>query len=126
MPFLFQKLEVYQKSVDLAEAISKLTDTFPRGSYYLTDQLNRAALSISTNLAEGNGRWHANDRKQFFYVARGSAQECVPILEICKRKKLIEVKHHDELVARIDTIVKMVYGLVKGLDKAGSKTENKR
>lgn len=95
MPFLFEKLEVYQKAVDLAESAFKLTDTFPKGNYYLSDQLNRAALSISANLAEGNGRWHEGDRKQFFWIARGSAQECVPILELCKRKKLIEANQHE-------------------------------
>lgn len=123
MPFLFEKLEVYQKAVNLAESISKLTDTFPKGNYYLIDQLNRAALSIATNLAEGNGRWHANDRKQFFYIARGSAQECVPILAVCKRRNLIEQARHDSLCAEIDVVIKMIYGLVKGMDKRPSEKE---
>jgi len=61
MPFLFEKLDVYQKSIQFAEDISKSTDTFPKGTYYLVDQLNRAALSISANIAEGNGRWHQAD-----------------------------------------------------------------
>jgi four helix bundle protein len=55
---MFEKLEVYQKAVDLAAEISEITETFPKGNYYLSDQLNRAALSIPTNIAEGNGRWH--------------------------------------------------------------------
>jgi hypothetical protein len=58
MPFMFENLQVYQKSIDLAELLSKTTDTFPKGNYYLIDQLNRAALSIALNLAEGNGRYH--------------------------------------------------------------------
>lgn len=124
MPFLFEKLEVYQRAVSLAESISKLTDTFPKGNYYLIDQLNRAALSISSNLAEGNGRWHENDRKQFFWVARGSAQECVPILEICRRKDLIGVEDHEVLKNEIDVVIKMIYGLVKGLDKRRRGAEN--
>ena len=48
---MFEKLVVYQKAVDFAEEISKLTETFPKGNYYLVDQLNRASLSISTNIA---------------------------------------------------------------------------
>jgi four helix bundle protein len=75
MPFLFEKLIVYQKAVRFSSTISALTDTFPRGCFYLTDQLNRAALSISLNIAEGNGRWHINDRKQYFLIARGSVHE---------------------------------------------------
>lgn len=117
MPFLFEKLEVYQKAVTLAATISALTDTFPKGNYYLIDQLNRAALSIAANLAEGNGRWHANDRKQFFYIARGSAQECVPLLEICKRKDFLNFEQHESLRNELDVVIKMIYGLVKGLDK---------
>ena len=56
MAFMFENLQVYQKSVDLADQIMTLTAQFPRGHYFLVDQLNRAVLSIATNLAEGNGR----------------------------------------------------------------------
>jgi four helix bundle protein len=113
MPFIFEKLDVYQKAVGLAEKVSGLTDSFPKGNYYLIDQFNRAALSISTNLAEGNGRWHLNDKKQFFWIARGSAQECVPILEICMRKKLVPENLYRQIRAELDVIVKMISGLVK-------------
>ncbi len=113
MAFIFEKLDVYQKAVDLAEMISKLTDTFPKGNYYLIDQINRAALSISANLAEGNGRWHEADRRQFFWIARGSAQECVPIIEICQRKGLLENNLYKELREALDIIVKMISGLIK-------------
>ncbi len=57
MAFIFENLHVYQKAVDFAEEISRLTEAFPRGNYYLAGQLNRASLSISANIAEGNGRW---------------------------------------------------------------------
>ncbi|MHC4441634.1 MAG: four helix bundle protein [Planctomycetota bacterium] len=43
MAFMFENLKVYQKAVDLTELISSLSESFSRGSYYLTDQLNRAA-----------------------------------------------------------------------------------
>jgi hypothetical protein len=51
---MFEKLEVYQKAVDFADEIAALTEGFPRGYGFLVDQLNRAALSIATNLAEVN------------------------------------------------------------------------
>ena len=89
MSFLFKNLRVYQKAVDFAEDIFCLTETFPKGTYCLADQINRAALSISLNIAEGNGRWHKPERRQFFYIARGSCFECVPVLEICHRRKFI-------------------------------------
>ena len=49
MAFMFEKLDVYQKAVNFADAACALTETFPRGYYFLSDQLNRAALSVATN-----------------------------------------------------------------------------
>jgi four helix bundle protein len=86
MPFMFENLLVYQKAVDFADRIASHTESFPRGYYFLVDQLNRAALSIATNLAEGNGRFTKPDRKNFFTIARGSVQECVPLIEVSKRR----------------------------------------
>lgn len=119
MPFMFEKLDVYQKAVDFAEQVSALTETFPKGTYYLSDQLNRAALSISANLAEGNGRWHKNERKEFFWIARGSAQECVPIIEICKRRKFLTVETHKTLKDQLEVMAKMITKLISGLEERG-------
>ena len=74
MPFMFEKLEVYQKAVDFADQIAALTEGFPRGYGFLTDQLNRAALSIAANLAEGNGRFTKPDRKHFFTGVRAGVR----------------------------------------------------
>jgi hypothetical protein len=60
--FAFEKLLVYQKAVDFADAICVQTEQFPRGYGFLVDQLNRAALSISSNIAESNGRFIKPDR----------------------------------------------------------------
>jgi hypothetical protein len=57
MPFLFEKLAVYQKSASFADKITELTRSFPRGAFFLADQLNRAAVSIAANIAEGNRRF---------------------------------------------------------------------
>jgi len=115
MPFMFENLEVYQKSVDLAERVINLTDEFPKGYYFLTDQLNRASLSISTNIAEGNGRFTKKDRRNFFIIARGSVQECVPLLEIAKRKNLISDVELSEMFSQLEVISKMISGLINGL-----------
>ncbi len=61
MPFMFENLDVYQKAVDFTDRAVSLTEAFPRGYRFLADQLNRAALSIATNLAEGNGRFTKAD-----------------------------------------------------------------
>jgi len=113
MAFIFEKLIVYQESIKLAEKISKLTEAFPRGSYYLSDQLNRAATSISLNIAEGNGRYHRKDRNNFFYISRGSVHECVPLVELACRKSLIMVDTKNELFGKLESIAKMISGLIK-------------
>jgi len=83
----------------------------------LTDQLNRASLSFSANIAEGNGRRHAKDRTHFFLIARGSALECVPLLELAKWKGLLEDAFHADLKSRLDEIGAMLSGPMK--NKAG-------
>jgi four helix bundle protein len=113
MAFIFEKLIVYQEAVNLAEKVGKLTEGFPRGSYYLTDQFNRAVTSIALNIAEGNGRYHKNDRNNFFYIARGSVHECVPLMDLVWRKGLINADDKKELGDKLESIAKMISGLIK-------------
>lgn len=117
MAFMFENLEVYQKAIDLADKISTLTEKFPRGYYFLIDQLNRAALSISTNIAEGNGRLTKADRKHFFIIARGSVQECVPLLELAARRGFLNTGYHKSLKSDLEEIAKMLSGLINSLKK---------
>src|SRR5258708_3335544 len=117
MPFAFEKLLVYQKAVDFADRACQLTLTFPRGFYFLVGQLNRAALSIAGNIAEGNGGFTKPDRKNFFGIARGSVQECVPLLELARRRGLIQNDAHAGLKADLEEIAKMLSGLINALDK---------
>ena len=117
MPFMFENLDVYRRAVDLADRVISHTKDAPRGFGFLTDQLNRAALSISTNLAEGNGRFTKADRRNFFTIARGSVQECVPLLELASRHDLIPQGEHDALRGELEEIARMISGLIKGLNK---------
>ncbi|MHC4213051.1 MAG: four helix bundle protein [Planctomycetota bacterium] len=117
MSFMVEKLEVYQKSVDFAEKIINLTEGFPRGYYFLSDQLNRASLSIATNIAEGNGRFTKKDRRNFFIISRASAMECVPILEITRRKNLISADQVSDLLNQLEVISRMISGLINGLER---------
>jgi len=124
MTFMFEKLDVYQKAIDFTDKVTILSEKFPRGYYFLTDQLNRAALSIATNIAEGNGRFTKADRKNFFTIARGSIQECVPLLELALRRELVKEKNFVELKTELEILAKMVSGLIKGLDKRNRKPGN--
>jgi len=117
MVFAFEKLIVYQKAIDFADKIGSLTEKFPKGYRYLSDQLNRASLSIAANIAEGNGRFTKAERKNFFGIARGSVQECVPLLVLALRRNLIAADKHQLLKSHLEEISKMLSGLINGLEK---------
>jgi four helix bundle protein len=118
---MFEKLEVYQKALNVTEQIQRLSRDFSRGNYYLADQINRAALSIPANIAEGNGRWHTNERRQFFWIARGSVYECVPLVEMCLRQGLVEPSAAASLKVQLEEIAKMICGLISGLENKKNK-----
>jgi four helix bundle protein len=79
--------------------------------------LKRAALSVATNLAEGNGRFTTPDRKNFFVIARGSVQECVPLLEVAKRRGFLAPELSARIRSDLETIAKMISGLINGIEK---------
>lgn len=116
MTFAFEKLIVYQKAIDFADQVCLLTEQFPRNYGFLVDQLNRAALSIAANIAEGNGRFTKPDRKNFFGIARGSVQECVPLLELARRRQLLNDVVHVEMKSRLKEIARMLSGLIGSLE----------
>ena len=116
MAFAFEKLFVYQKAVGFADTICSLTKGFPRGYFFLTDQLSRAALSIAANIAEGNGRFTKADRKHFFGIARGSVQECVPLLELAARQNLLAADGHKQMKDKLEEIARMLSGPINGLE----------
>ncbi len=113
MGFVFEKLEVYGRSVSLAERLVRMCSEFPQGHYAIADQLRRAVVSISCNIAEGNGRWSAKERKHFFLIARGSAYECVPLLEIATNLGLVENAECAALRDELDQICGMIGGLIR-------------
>ena len=79
-------LKVWEKSIDLAEEIYKITKNFPKEELYgITSQIRRAAVSISANIAEGAARNSNKEFIQFLYIALGSLSELETELIISKR-----------------------------------------
>jgi four helix bundle protein len=115
MPFLFEKLEVYKKALGFCNEITKDTE-YQKGFYSLLDQLRRASMSISLNIAEGNGRFSKNDRKQFFLIARGSAFECIPLLEMCRSNKILTNDKVEKYRKDLDEVCRMITGLIAGIE----------
>ena len=85
-----------------------IIEHIPRGRGYLSDQLQRAALSISLNIAEGAGEYAIDEKVRFYRMARRSATECAGILDVCQKLKLLGEQNYvkgRELIVRIVSIL---------------------
>jgi len=76
--FNFEKLETWQKAIQFADLVYRLTKSFPDDERFgLTSQMRRAAVSISSNIAEGSARHSPDDYARFVEIAAGSLFEVV-------------------------------------------------
>ncbi|MBI1909723.1 MAG: four helix bundle protein [Deltaproteobacteria bacterium] len=112
--FAFEGLDVYKRAFSFSKKILTITKEI-KNQYSWCDQLNRAATSITLNLAEGSGRWHAKDKANFYYIARGSAFECVPLIELGFELGLIVGNQKTELRDDLQAICQMLTKLVQSL-----------
>ena len=106
-----EKLDVYQVAVEFVIVADGIVEHLPRGRGYLSDQLQRAALSIPLNIAEGAGEYSSDEKIRFYRMAKRSATECAAIVNIGQRLQLIEEKrytHARELLIRlVSMLIKM-------------------
>ncbi len=115
----FRDLQVWQRAMQLAIAIYRLTQDFPREEQYgLTSQIRRAAVSIPSNIAEGQGRINIGEFRQFLGIARGSTCELQTQLEIARALKLGKSELIDETEALSIEVRKMLFGLLNSLNEA--------
>jgi four helix bundle protein len=109
----FRDLLVWQRSMELTVDIYRLTQAFPREEAFgLTSQLRRAAVSIPSNIAEGQGRQGSREFKQFLSIARGSNCELQTQLEIARALGLgdREILEHAESLSH--EVGKMIFALL--------------
>ncbi|MFN0118633.1 MAG: four helix bundle protein [Elusimicrobiota bacterium] len=118
MSFAFENLDVYQRALKLNGSIEGLCRSL-KGvvAYPYLDQLTRAVLSIPLNIAEGNGRWHVKEKRQFFWIARGSTFEIVPIFQIFYQKGYITQESYNSYYQEAEVISKMLTALIKAVEK---------
>jgi four helix bundle protein len=90
MAFDHEKLDVYRVAIEFVAKANDIVEQLPRGRGYLADQLQRAALSIVLNIAEGAGKFSPADKAAFYTRARGSATESAAVLDVCRELRLIE------------------------------------
>lgn len=106
-----EKLNVYQTAIEFVILADEIVEHLPRGRAYLCDQLQRAALSIPLNIAEGAGEYSVDEKGRFYRMAKRSATECAGILDVCLRLKLVEekrfLKGRELLIGIVSMLIKM-------------------
>lgn len=118
----FRKLDVWKRAIDLADRIYEVTALFPESEKYgLTNQLRRAVVSISANIAEGCGRRTSKDFIQFLHNAGGSVKEIESELVVAERLKYLSEDNMNELVVELNEIGKMLLGLMRHVSRLGIK-----
>lgn len=116
--FTFEKLEVYQRAVILVgELDTFLSSVKGRVSHSIVDQLMRAASSIALIIAEGNGRWHQGEKKNFMVIARGSVFECVPVLQMLRARNVLEEGQYTKFYKELEEISKILSALINRFSK---------
>jgi four helix bundle protein len=114
--FRFEKLDVWQKAVDLADRVYIVTRDFPVDERFgLTSQMRRAAVSIASNISEGSGRSSNKDFAHFVEIAYGSLMELVSQLHVACRQTWIKETDRDDLYARAEELARMLSGLKASL-----------
>ncbi len=110
--FRFERLQVWHKAVELYEVVDRAVGKFPPSERFGTvDQLRRAALSVSSNIAEGSGRETGRESAHFYTMARASAYEVVSIVTICQRRGLLSNEQYRDVYGRTEEISKMLTAL---------------
>lgn len=106
-------LIVWQKSYKLSLLIYSITRKFPKEEVFgLTSQMRRAAVSIPSNVAEGNTRFSRKDNAQFMRIAYGSACELDTQLSISKDLKYCSEKEYTEATSLLIEVMKMLYKML--------------
>jgi len=114
--FNFEKLDVWQKAIDFADLIYKETRSFPVDECFgLTNQLRRAAVSISSNIAEGSSRSSKDDFARFTEIAAGSVFEAVSQAFIARRQNFLSDDSFQTVYAAAEEQSRMLSGLRKAL-----------
>lgn len=112
MIYSFENLEVWQKSRNLVISVYKITAGFPLDEKYgLSSQLRRAAISVSSNIAEGSTRWSKIDQARFYQIAFGSLMEVLNQSILASDLGFIENQVLTEIRNDIESIGRMLNSL---------------
>ncbi len=114
--FPFEKLDVWQLSVDLAEYVLGLLEKIPSNKHMrLISQMEGAVTSVPQNIAEGKGRQHKKEFLQYLSIAQGSLYETITLNEIFRKRKLFCEDECNEIRKRSEGIDRKLNGLMNVL-----------
>lgn len=116
MVFSFERLETWREAVRLAKAVYQISGALPADEKFgLTSQLRRAAVSVSANIAEGNGRGHHRELTQYLSQARGSLYEVVSLAAVAKELGLLTEPAHAQLRDSCELVQSKLAGLMRSV-----------
>ena len=114
----YHDLIVWQKAIDFVVDCYQLTSCFPRTETYgLASQLQRSAVSIPSNIAEGAGRLHTREYIRHLGISRGSLFEAETQIIIAQRLNYTTAEAIQPLLARVIEIGRMLHGLIASLER---------
>jgi len=114
----FQKLIIWQKSMNITKDVYRLSAEFPKEEKYgLTSQIKRCAVSVPSNIAEGAGRNSDKEFRQFLGISSGSANELLTQLLLSNRLGLVSEQKVSPIVDQLVEVQKINYSLIKKFSK---------
>lgn len=113
-----EKLDVWQKAIELSDQTYALTRAFPSDERFgLTSQMRRSAVSVASNIAEGSGRTSNNEFIRFIEISYSSLMELVTQSTISARQGFLNAEAKNDIYDRAEQIAKMLSGLKSSLLK---------
>lgn len=108
----YKDLEAWKEAHKLVVMVYRLVKAFPQDEMFgLASQMKRSALSVSSNIAEGFGRFGSKEKLQFFNIARGSLIELDNQQTVARDVRYVNQQTQDILVAQIELVHKLLNGL---------------
>ncbi|MBI4519048.1 MAG: four helix bundle protein [Deltaproteobacteria bacterium] len=114
----YRDLIGWQKAMDLVELVYQATRSFPKEEQFaLTSQIRRAAVSIPSNIAEGQGRSSAKEFVNFLSIAHGSVREVETQAMIAQRLKYLTREQAETLLASAAEVGRLIKGLMNAISR---------
>ena len=112
----YRDLQVWQKAMDLVMESYRLTKSFSRSeTFALSTQIQKAAVSVPANIAEGHGREHLGDYLHHLSIANGSLFELESHFQIAERLSYLQNRDLERILSLTAEVGRMLAGLIRKL-----------